>query len=188
MLIGDIYIKVLFFPDDIILPTDSPAKLQVMMDVAISTMNRIRLQVNPCKYEAVVFKGSFTPAINENWEAEGKVLLPQLNVKYLGVIFGANSKMNTHVEKMKVVAQIAATKTMVMLRKCPVASTNFQYQIFQTLVQPKLLYASEQWGNLNSRALDMISYDFYKFILDVPKSTRNASMIKHNDQTHQQED
>ena len=171
----DIFLKlyILLYADDTIIMTESPGDMQRAMDGMSQYCNTWDLTLNADKTKVVVFsKGKIRnrPKIYYN----GTLLEVVDCYDYLGCTFKYNGSFQR--AKLKQVTQ--AKKAMYSLLT-KAAQLNLPIDIvsslFDTLVNPILLYGSEIWGFENIQIIESVHTQFCKFILKLSKRTPNCA-------------
>ena len=101
-----------------------------------------------------------------------KIIDIQDSYSYLGIVFNYNGNFCTARKKLLEQAQ----KSMYALYK-KIKNISFpvdlQLKLFDSLVAPVLLYASEIWGFENKNSIERVHLQFCKSILKVRDSTPN---------------
>ena len=104
------------------------------------------MNVNKDKTKIVVFrKGGFLAA-NENWTLDGRPLEVVNEYNYLGFVFTSRISVKRGVDALAVKGRRASIDCCRCISRLSEISKKCFFQIFDTQVQPVLLYASEVWG------------------------------------------
>ena len=90
-------------------------------------------------------KGGFLSK-NENWRLNGKLLDVVSEYNYLGFVFTTRMSLKRGVDALAVKGRRACMGCIKCVCRLSDVSKNCFFRIFDTQVQPVLLYASEMWG------------------------------------------
>jgi len=164
-------IFILLYADDTIILAETSNELQNCLTIFEDYCNMWKLSVNVAKTKIMVFsKRKFIP--NQNF------LLCDSNIEivesysYLGLLFSYNGKFNMAKKKLVEQAQKAVYALYRKTRNMAIP-IDLQLKLFDSLIEPILLYACEIWGFENINILEKVHLRFLKNILSVRSSTPN---------------
>lgn len=168
----------LLFADDLVLLSDSPVKLQELLNNLTNYCNDNKLTINIEKTNIVIF-GTKTHYPIFRWTVTGQHINVVDKYNYLGVTFHKNSKFKHCVESLVKKGQ----------RAYYVLSSNLFgddldpkvcCKIFKAIVEPVILYNSEVWGmdfvllrHIDSFPPEKLQTKFCKRTLGVSPRTHN---------------
>jgi len=143
---GLIELFLLLFADDIVLLSYSAMGLQNQINILEEACKALSLMINFDKTKVMVFrKGGFLSK-NENWRLNGKLLDVVSEYNYLGFVFTTRMSLKRGVDALAVKGRRACMGCIKCVCRLSDVSKNCFFRIFDTQVQPVLLYASEMWG------------------------------------------
>ena len=162
---------VLLYADDTILLAETPDGLQKQLNIFSKYCNLWRLKVNAEKTKVMIFgsrKNQYVYTFN------GNVIEIVEHFRYLGVYFARNGSFSFNIKQQ----HLKATKAMYsLLQKCK--SNNLpidcQFELFDKIIMPILLYGSEIWGFSNTTLLEKLHLiiRFCKYVLKLNNCTPN---------------
>ena len=139
-------IFLLLLADDIITISDTPIRLQNQPDVLSSTCKDLFLSINTDKTKTMVFrKGRFLGS-HEKWNFDGKNLEADNEYTYLGHTFTTKMSVAKGVDVLAAKGKHACVECVRYVGRLSEMSKNCFFRIFDTQVQPVLLYSAEIWG------------------------------------------
>lgn len=146
LLPGLVELYLLLFADDIVLLSDTARGLQNQINIMDNACKNLYLNVNIEKTKVMVFrKGGFLGK-NERWWLGGKQLEVVSEYNYLGFVFTTRMSIKRGVDALAVKGRRACIDCIRHMSRLPDISKSSFFKIFDTQVQPVLLYASEVWG------------------------------------------
>ncbi|MEW8546895.1 MAG: reverse transcriptase family protein [Candidatus Thiodiazotropha sp.] len=166
-----IYLKIfiLLFADDTVLFSKSKEDLQHMLNIFENYCENWKLIVNISKTKVLIFtSGRYLQ--NLHFYFKGIEIQQVTEYKYLGIYL---SRSGSYLNCKKHIAEQANTAMFSLLRKIRILNLPIEMQIdlFNKLIKPILLYACEIWGFGNLDIIERVQLKFYKFILNLKKST-----------------
>jgi hypothetical protein len=146
LLPGLVELFILLFADDIVLLSDTARGLQNQINILDQACKNLYLTVNLDKTKVMVFrKGGFLGR-NERWTLGGRPLEVVNEYNYLGFVFTSRISIKRGVDALAVKGRRACTDCCRYISKLNEMHKNCFFKIFDSQVQPVLLYASEVWG------------------------------------------
>jgi hypothetical protein len=101
-----------------------------------------------------------------------KIIDIQDSYSYLGIVFNYNGNFCTASKKLLEQAQKSMYALYKKIKNISIP-VDLQLKLFDSLVAPVLLYASEIWGFENKNSIERVHLQFCKSILKVRDSTPN---------------
>ena len=169
-----VQLVILLFADDMILLSETVIGLQTQLNSLFSAASRLQLKVNMNKSNIVVFrKGGYLGA-RERW-VYGDCMMKVVNsYKYLGICFSTRLSFYHACQDLVSRAKRALLCIMSKLYRIGCNSVNVFLKIFDTQVQPIVLYGAEIWGLEScSSMIDNVHLFGLKRYLGVDRRTPN---------------
>ena len=166
-----VLIFVLLYADDTIILAESAKDLQNTLIAFENYCNQWKLSVNVDKTKSVIFSKQKCRTKHE-FLLCGEIVEIVDNFSYLGIIFNYNGKFTLAKRKLCDQAQKALFALYGKIRNICIP-VDLQLKLFESLIEPILLYACEIWGFENSEIIEKIQLRFLKNILSVRSSTPN---------------
>ena len=168
-----IFIKLyaLLYADDTILIADSMQELQHGLNIFHTYCKQWKLNVNISKTKVAIFgKGQLARGIKFFYNNTKIEIVSSF--KYLGVYFNRSGSFCTTIKHIHGQANKALTVLLKRINhlKLPV---DLQIDLFDRMIKPILLYASEVWGFSNCQLLERVHLRFLKSIFGMKSSTPN---------------
>ena len=170
----DIFIKmlVILYTDDTVLFADSAVEMHIQLDNFSEYCSLWKLNVNSSKTKVVIFAGGRFPTNNFNFNFDGNNLEIVSDIVYLGVNFSrTGSYLNT--KKRNIDKDYKAIYAVLKKGRLHNLSIKCQYDLFDKIVKPILLYGCEIWGFSNLDTIERVHLKFCKLLLHLKKSTPN---------------
>ena len=146
LLPGLIELFILLFADDIVLLSQTAIGLQNQIQILAETCKSLYLTINNDKTKVMVFrKGGFLGK-NEKWKLNGADLDIVNEYNYLGFTFTTKMSLRIGTEGLSVKGKKACIGCIKCAHTLNEMSRKCFFNIFDTQVQPVLLYAAELWG------------------------------------------
>ena len=139
-------IFILLFADDIILLSETAVGLQNQLNILYRSSEKLQLKVNFDKSNIIVFRKGGYLAAHEKWFC-GKNRIEVVNAyKYLGLYFTTKLRFSTACSDLAARGKRAVMGILSVLYKFDNQSMKLFGKLFDSKVQPVLLYAAEIWG------------------------------------------
>lgn len=167
------YLKlfIILYADDTVLMAESADGLQSALDTFEIYCNIWKLTVNTQKTKVVIFSKR-----KVNTHFHFLLCNEELEIiesfSYLGVLFDYNGNFTKAKSKLAEQAKKALFAVYRKIRNISLP-VDLQLKIFDSLVQPILLYSAEVWGFENTNCIEKIHLQFCKRILSLRYSTAN---------------
>ena len=128
--------------------------------------------MNSSKTKVTVFGNRKIDASKFSFTCNGEELEIVHNFKYLGIIFNFNGAFKIGITELKKQASRAMFALISKCRKFDLP-IDIRLELFDSLVMPVMLYASEVWGGEHTGILETLHLKFLKYTLRVKTSTCN---------------
>lgn len=152
---------------------ERPGELKDMIKALQRFSARRRLQISEEKSKILMFsKGSRHSGIN--WEVNGQKYEEVKSFVYLGVEFQRNGQFTRHFKAVARKASRRATEVWSLGERLFPNSFPTRLQMWNSLVLPIFLYASEVTGYAEYEGYELIQRRYLKWTLGLPRGTRNA--------------
>ena len=177
---GTDFINALAYADDIVLISTSAEGLQKAIDITHKYCQEWKLEVNHKKTKCITFtKGTQREKVV--FKIGNKILENATEMKYLGITVGKkNCSFVPAISALKTKATRAlyALRAKIDINRLPI---KLALKLFDTLIKPILLYASEVWepflnqdsAKWDYNDIEKIHLQFMKRIMGVNRSTTN---------------
>ena len=170
---GMLNLFVLMYADDTVIMAENEHDMQRNLNLLNDYCNCNKLKVNISKTKIMVFARSKTRLNNIPTFKFGNIYLEQVDdYIYLGICFNWNGSF----VKAKKLLHDKASKAMYSLiqkgRRLNLP-TDIMLKLFDSCVEPILLYGCEVWGYGNVDILEKVHTKFCKFIFGVSKYSHN---------------
>ena len=179
LLIGDIGINSIFWADDIILLAKDEKKLEELIDATTDFSNLNKLSINIKKTKCLIFNksGRF---LRNSFYLNGVKLENVREYKYLGFKFTPSGEISTGLKDLSERALKAFYALKNKLGDCFRKYVSSSLSLFDSLVSPILLYASDFWGTRkqpSNNPIMNVQMRILKEILGVGKKTTNIGVL-----------
>ena len=164
----------LLFADDVILISSSIIGLQNQIDILSSYSDKWQLNVNLDKTNIVVFRRGGPLSTREKWFYKNKQINVVNEYKYLGILVTHTLNLTKSVHNLAMRAKKALLQLQSIIPKLGVVPINVYFKMFDSQIQPILLYGSEVWGFKEYYALEKVHLLACKKFLNVSISTPSA--------------
>ena len=179
MLNNERCISCLFWADDLVLLSESNEGIQEMISklVKYSSMNHLEIYVE--KTKAMIFNksGRFNMM---TYKLDNQFIRTTNSYKYLGFIITPSGEIHSGLKDLKVRALNAYYKLKRKMGHLFKQHSSMTLFLFEALIKPILLYASDFWGCLKmpkNNPIENVHIRFCKDILGVQKQTTNVGVL-----------
>lgn len=167
------YLKifVILYADDTAIMSETENGLQNALSMFEQYCNYWKLTVNTNKTKIVIFsKRKYKPKVK--FKLYGEEIDVQDSYTYLGITFNYNGNFCTAKKKLLEQANKSLYALYYKIRNLSLP-IDVQLKLFDTLVAPILVYASEVWGFENKQNIEKMHLQFCKKILNLRNNTPN---------------
>ncbi len=167
----EVYMKlyVLLYADDTIVLAESPQELQSALDAMHEYCNANKLTINATKTKILIFSKGMLRNIQQ-FVYNGVNLEVFRQYCYLGLVFNYNGKFNV---AQKALYDKASRAMFGLLAKCRKLKlpVDIQIKLFDSVIKPVAIYASEVWGAEDNGLADKLQRRFLKLALGLKVRT-----------------
>ncbi|XP_021350729.1 uncharacterized protein LOC110448677 [Mizuhopecten yessoensis] len=164
-------IFVLLYADDSVLFSESPEGLQSALNVFQQYCKIWKLNINVNKTKVMVFRKRKSKQ-QHVFVLQNEILEIVDNFTYLGITFNYNGSFVNARRRLINQAQKSIFAIYKKIRNLSLP-IDLQLKLFDSLVEPILLYGSDVWGFENLKIIEQIHLKFCKRILKVRSTTPN---------------
>ena len=154
------------YADDTILLDDSAFNLQKGLNELKSYCNKWKLQINSDKTKIMIFANRKVKKENYNFKIGEDNLEIVDSFKYLGIQFSYNGKFIVAINELCTMAERAMYSLYKKSRSLHLP-IDIQFNLFDRVVLPIMLYSCEVWGFSNISPLKNLHPKFYKMALKI---------------------
>ena len=169
-----IFLKLLIimYADDTVLFASSKENLQKCLNGLKEYCDKWKLQVNADKTKIIIF--SKQKASSENIFTMGDTKIEVIDeFKYLGVTFKYDGNFDINIGLLNEQGNRAIFSLIKKARKYSLP-VDLQFDLFDKMVMPVILYGCEIWGFKNLGTLERLHLKFCKLVLKLKSSTPNV--------------
>ena len=169
-------VYMLMFADDIALLSDTVPGLQNQLNVLQRVSDCLGLVVNAEKTKVVIYRMGGHVAKHEKWFLGNERLEIVNSYRYLGMMLSTKlSSTSAHTELVHR-AKAGMIQIVKSLRRiCSVNPLVF-FKLFDTRIQPMLLYSSEVWGLNDCQTIENVHITGMKMFCNVSTKTPNIML------------
>lgn len=166
----NIYIKMflMLYADDTLLFSESAEDMQRQLDCFKTYCDHWKLKVNVSKSKAMVFASRRQNNVLFMFDNAPLTIVDDFN--YLGVTFSRTSSFAKTLQINAAKANAAMYNILKKGRQLNL-SLKCQYDLFEKIVKPILLYGCEVWGFVKLDILERVHLKFCKLLLNLKQST-----------------
>ena len=158
-------VQALFYADDICIFNDTIGRLQTQLNVLSEFCTKYDLNVNLAKTNIVVFRNGGHIRTNEIVCYKNIKLENASYYKYLGITFSSSLKWSAGVTALANQASKGCLLIYNLYKYCGDMPIKTSLLLFDKLIVPILLYASEVWGLSYRKPIEQVQVTFCKRIL-----------------------
>ena len=172
-------INCLIWADDVVLLSESDAGLQKLITKLSEYSEHNRLKINIDKTKAMVFNKTGR-LFRAAYKLNNEFIYTTNSYKYLGFLLNPCGGINKGLNNLKdraLRAYYGLKKKMGIFFRKHISTT---LGLFNALIKPILLYASDFWGCLKlpkNNPIENLQIRFYKELLGVQKQTTNVGVL-----------
>ena len=171
--IANTVVKVLKYADDIVLLSDSPSTLQIMINSLHIYCLQWALKINLDKSKILVFRKSGRLPSNLRWNYGENIIEVVNDYKYLGVTLNFNLSFKKHLQSRLILAKNSINSSWLDCIHNQKITCSNKMKIFEAASQSILLYGAQVWGFMRFDEVEKLLRYFLKKMLYLPKNTPN---------------
>lgn len=171
--VGNITVKVLMYADDIVLLSDSPVGLQMMINSLHVYSNLWHLKVNLAKSKVLVFRSGTRISNNLKWMYGENEIDIVNSYKYLGMDLCYNLSFSKHLENKLTTSKMAISSSWSKYINHPKIYNKNKLKIFGAVSRSIMFYGAQIWGYRKYDIVEKLFRFFIKKMLLLPSNTPN---------------
>lgn len=125
----------------------------------------------------MVFRNGGVLRQNERWYFNNELLESVTYYKYLGIVFSSKLSWSKALETLASQAAKATYMIRFINRECNHLPVSLQFDLFDKIALPILLYGSEVWGFEIQNKIEAVHITFCKYVLGVSRVTSNCAVL-----------
>jgi len=166
----------LLFADDLVLLSDTVLGLQNQINNLKEASDRFGLSINRRKTKVVVFRRGGYLAAHERWFLGDERLEIVNQYRYLGIILSTKLCTNTLLSELICRGKAAMLQILRSLKKLTFISPDVLFKVFDSQIQPILLYGAEVWGVDDCECIEAVHTSMLKRYVNVSARTPNTML------------
>ena len=177
--VGNEAINSIFWADDIVLLGETEENLKEMLNLVNTYCCANKLTINCKKTKCLIFNKTGR-LLRTKFSLNGKELENVRTYKYLGFIFTPSGEIRTGLEDLRDRALKAFYSLKNKLGNAFYRNIPTSLSLFDSLIKPILLYASDFWGTLKlpvNNPIENLQMRIFKELLGVNKKTTNIGVL-----------
>eukprot|EP00745_Piridium_sociabile_P006243 TRINITY_DN14019_c0_g1_i8.p1 TRINITY_DN14019_c0_g1~~TRINITY_DN14019_c0_g1_i8.p1 ORF type:complete len:809 (-),score=78.12 TRINITY_DN14019_c0_g1_i8:134-2281(-) len=169
---GLVELFIIMFADDLALLSSSPTGLQNQLNCLVNALSNLRLEINCDKTKVMVFRKGVFLGRYEKWFIGTDQLEVVNSYVYLGFTFTTTMSTFQAAKCLAIKGKRATADIIRTLKKIDSMTRETFFKLFDTIVQPSILYSSEIWGPLHDGSpAEKVHLYACKRFLNVPVRT-----------------
>ena len=167
----------ILFADDVANCTETASELQRQLNSISEFCHNMGMAINQKKTEIIVFRNGGPLRAYEKWKYRDNVVNVTSVYKYMGLLY--TPKLSWTKAKLKLAAQ--ARKSVGAIKSFQSTYGYFQleeyFKLFDSMVKPILLYASEIWGSQFADVIENVQVQYCKSFLGVGPTVNDCMAL-----------
>ena len=169
-------ISILLYADDIVLLATSEIDLQSMLNCVNNWCFKWRLSINCDKSNIVHFRSNSIERSSFQFNCGDYVITYTDSYKYLGLWFDEHLSWDKAIRELSKSASRALGCLTTKFYVCGGMNYHVFTKLYESLVQPILLYGASIWGTTEHRLINNVQNRAAKIFLGVSKNTSNIAV------------
>lgn len=174
--IANTIINVLLYADDLVVLSESPENLQLMINRLAAYCEKWGLTINTEKSKVMVFSRTNQRDVNHRWFFRDSCLDVANEHKYLGVKLNSTLDFRKHLTEKSNASQSLINLTWKKLFLNPHINLSVKYKIFEAVLRSSLCYAAQVWGVYENEEIEKLQRNFIKKLFNLPVTTPNYAL------------
>ena len=170
-------VSVLAYADDIVVLSDSPHKLERMLEILDSWCNKWKLKINGAKSQVVHFRKKHVKQSTHDFSLQGSRVTYANTYKYLGMLFDAHLSFENGVETLATASGRALGSLINKHKTLKDMHFNTYTSLYNTGVVPVMDYASEIWGCSTFSKPNVIQNRAMRYFMGVHRFAPTAAVV-----------
>lgn len=164
-------VNVLLYADDLVLMSESPEGLQLMINRLATYCKKWGLIINTEKSKIMVFARHTRSSVSNNWFFDGNSLEVTKKHKYLGIELNSTTDFKSHLAAKAATCQSLLNITWRRIFANEHISPSAKYKIYEAVVTSTLCYAAQVWGMDEFDEIEKFQRNFLKKMFNLPMNT-----------------
>lgn len=166
-------IKILMYADDVVILSDTPQKLQQMINQLANYCQHWNLSVNLDKSKVMIFGSGGRRARNEKWTFMDTPLEIVKSYLYLGIDLTPKLSLHQHLKKKLTAAKSSINAVWGNIIAKDVIPISSKMKIFAAVNRSFMCYGAQVWGSAEYDEVEKLQRFFLKKLICLPSSTPN---------------
>ena len=172
LMVGLLYLCILFFADDLAMLDKTPKGLQQKLNWMYEFCKTWDLIPNERKTKVMVFQRTHRN-VEHRWTLNGVELEVVREYSYVGLVVAANGKWDTAKDQLAKKATRAIYSLCMNMKKFGQFDVKVMLKLFDAQISPILTYGTEIWGVTDTQCVELVASNYYRMLLGL---TKNASV------------
>ena len=177
-------VHMLLFADDLVLVAPNASSLQKKINLLSNFTKENHLNPNLSKTKIIIFRraGPISKKEKFSWWSENIEIVS--SYKYLGVTFSSSGLF--HAQKKEAVAKATGALGSIwkIINKGKMNIPDAKFRIYDTMIQPILLYASQIWALDHLDDIEIVQQTFLKILYKLPRHSPGYFTRLENHRSH----
>lgn len=172
--VGETRINILMYADDIVLMSENPTQLQMMINKLENYCKTWQLEVNLSKSQIMIMKEGGGPMCsNEKWTYGATRIQTVREYRYLGLILTPSLNMKKNFDEKVSSGKFKIHSVWKEFIANKMISLKDKISLFNAVARSGVCYASQVVGFKNYDEINILQRQFVKKVLGLPTSTPN---------------
>lgn len=174
--IANVVVNVLLYADDLVILSETPENLQLMINRLDAYCKKWGLIVNTSKSKIMVFSRNARSNVRYNWFFNGSRLEVISKYTYLGVELNSRLDFGKHLTVKAATCQSLINLTWRKIFSIEHILLSAKYKVFDAVAKSTLCYAAQVWGMDEFDAVEQFHRNFLKKMFNLPLRTPNYAI------------
>lgn len=166
-LTDNLTLSVLAYADDLVIFSDDPEKLQILLNYVSEWCHRWRMQINSDKTKVVQFRSRRQGSENVTFQINGIKLEQVTHYKYLGVVMDEHLEYDLCVNTLSNAARRALGKIIYKSKSLSGLGYETYTKLYNSMVAPIMDYGCEIWGLISPKQANKVHMMAQRYFLGV---------------------
>ena len=174
--VGDLFVSMLLYADDIVLIANSERNLQTMLNTLHGWCKKWRVLINTSKSKCMHFRRPRTRQTDFRFQVGDNVLETVSEYRYLGVIIADKGNFVSHAEALSRGAGRALGSLIHKISGLKDFGFKSYEKLFNSCIVPIMDYCSSIWGYKHYQASDNVQHRAIRYFLGVHRFAPTAAI------------